>query len=212
MSESDLSRRGVLAAACGLAAASASAAEAATAPRVCLLGDSITAGYGLPASQALPARLQGELARLGHAVRIAPAGVNGSTTAGALARVDRAAAGAKVCVVALGGNDLLTGAEPAQVKRNLDGIVRRLQARGIRVVLAGLRVPPILNGAWATAFNDAFTSVAREHRLVFVPDMLGGVALNPRLNQPDGIHPNAQGVELIARRMAPFVARALAAG
>lgn len=187
-------------------------AEAQALPEVAILGDSITAGYGLPKSQSLPARLEAELTRLGQAARVRAAGVNGDTTAGGLRRVDRAApTGVDVCVVALGGNDLLLGTDPRAVEANLDAIVRRLRARGVTVVLAGVQVPVILAGAWGRNFNGAFQAVARRHGLVFVPDMLAGVALNPQLNQSDGIHPNAAGVGVIARRLAPYVSRALAA-
>lgn len=197
----------------GLAAGAAFAglnARAEPVRRVTILGDSITAGYGLPASQALPARLQGELARLGAAARVIPAGVVGDTTGGGLKRVDGAAAGADVCIVALGGNDLMQGADPALVRRNLEAIVARLKARGVTVVLAGLRVPPLLQGAYASQFNAAFDSVARGQGVLFVPDMLQDVVLNPAFNQRDGVHPNAAGVQVIARRLAPVVARALA--
>lgn len=205
----DLTRRRLLAA--GLTALAAPALAAPT-PRVALLGDSITSGYGLAASQALPARLQAELARLGAPARVIAAGRSGETTAGGAARVDRAVPkDVDVCVVALGGNDLLTGADPAKVQANLDRIVRRLRARGVAVVLAGVQVPPILGGAYARAFNGAFARVAKIHGVAFLPDMLSGVALNPNLNQPDGIHPNAQGVAVIARRLAPLVARSLSA-
>lgn len=202
-----LSRRTLIGA--GLAAVAVPAAAAPT-RRVALLGDSITSGYGLPASQALPARLQAELARIGAPARVVGAGRSGDTTAGGAARVDRAVPqGVDVCVVALGGNDLLTGADPAEVQANLDRIVRRLKARGVKVVLAGVQVPPILGGAYARSFNGAFAKVAKAHGVPLLPDMLLGVALNPSLNQPDGIHPNAQGVALIARRLAPLVARTL---
>lgn len=218
-----LTRRRALAAGLALSATLASAtlagatlaaapAAAQGPPEVAILGDSITAGYGLPRSQALPAQLEAELARLGRTARVRAAGVNGDTTAGGLRRVDRAApAGTKVCIVALGGNDLLLGADPKAVEANLDGIVRRLKARGVTVVLAGVQAPVILAGAWGRNFNGAFQAVARRHGVVFVPDMLAGVALNPRLNQDDGIHPNAAGVGVIARRLAPYVARALPA-
>ncbi|RAK57440.1 arylesterase [Phenylobacterium deserti] len=212
MTNLNFSRRAVVAAAAGLAVAPGlgGTAQAAVARRVTILGDSITAGYGLPASQALPAILQGELVRLGASARVVPYGVVGDTTGGALNRVDRAAADADVCVVALGGNDLLQGADPTVVRRNLDAIVRRLKARGVTVVLAGLRVPPLLQGSYAEAFNGAFASVARSQDVLFIPDMLNGVVLNPLLNQRDGVHPNAAGVQVIARRLAPVVARALA--
>ncbi|HEY8615294.1 arylesterase [Phenylobacterium sp.] len=215
MSTSDASRRAVLAAAAALTATAGlpTASEAAAAPRVAVLGDSITAGYGLPSTQALPSRLQAELARIGAPARVLPAGVNGDTTAGGLARLDRAVpAGVDVCVVALGGNDLLRGAAPAAIRDNLDRIVRRLKARNVTVILAGVQAPHILGGSYAREFNQAFASVARAHRLLFLPNMLEGVALNPDLNQRDGIHPNAAGVTLIARRLAPVVARGLQAG
>lgn len=208
-------RRAVLASAlAAFAAFPALAAGPRDAPirRVSILGDSIAAGFGLPAGQALPAKLQAELSRLGVSARVTAQARVGDTTAGGLKRVDRAAPpGTDVCVVALGGNDLLLGADPAVVRANLDRIVRRLKARGVAVVLAGVRAPPLLNGAWADAFNGAFAETARAHGAIFVPDMLAGVALNPRLNQGDGIHPNAAGVAVIARRLAPFVARALRA-
>ena len=210
----DFTRRGALAASGAVVlAAAGSPAMAQPLPQVAILGDSITAGYGLPKSQSLAARLEAELARLGRAAHVRAAGVNGDTTAGGLRRVDRAVpAGADVCIVALGGNDLLLGADPKAVEANLDGIVRRLKARGVTVVLAGVQVPVILAGAWGRNFNGAFQSVARRHGIAFVPDMLAGVALNPQLNQNDGIHPNAAGVGVIARRLAPSVARALVSG
>ena len=208
MRSSRVSRRTALGLIAGLAADAT--ARAAPPTRVCLLGDSITSGYGLPAAQALPKRLEAELAQLGRPAQVVGAGLSGATVAGSVRRVERAiATGAKVCVVALGGNDLLNGAEPSQVRANLDQIVRRLKGRGITVVLTGVRAPPVLSGAWARAFNDAFASVAREHGLLFLPDLLAGVALRPELNQRDGIHPNAAGVGVIARRLAPLVARAL---
>jgi len=215
MSSSTFSRREACAAAAAFAVTPvlAGAADAAVQPRVAILGDSITAGYGLPSSQALPARLQAELARMGLSARVIPAGVSGDTTAGGLARVDRAVPkDARVAVVALGGNDLLLGEDPARVRANLDRIVARLRSRGVKVVLAGVRVPAILDGSYARAFNNAFASVARAHNVIFLPDLLEGVVLNPSLNQPDGIHPNAAGVTVIARRLAPLVAKGLQAG
>lgn len=208
-----VSRRAALVGVAGLFGTLAVPAMAAPARRIALLGDSITAGYGLPASQALPARLSAELARIGHPVRVFPSGISGDTTAGGAARVDRAVPkDVELCVVALGGNDLLLGEEPAKVQANLDRIVRRLKQRRVTVVLAGLKVPPILGGAYAREFNGAFARVARTHGVLFLPDLLEGVSLNPDLNQRDGIHPNAAGVSLIAHRLAPLVARGLQSG
>ncbi|MET0295711.1 MAG: GDSL-type esterase/lipase family protein [Phenylobacterium sp.] len=201
-------RRLVLA---GLAAAAAWPAHAARARLVVMLGDSITAGYGLAAGQALPVRLEAELARIGAPAQVINAGRSGDTTATAAARAARAApADADLVVVAVGGNDLLNGVAPDAVQENLDRIVRTLLARRQTVVLAGVRLPLLL-GDYAVAFNDAFARVARAHRLLFLPDLLAGVALNPDLNQDDMIHPNARGVAVIARRLAPLVAKGLAA-
>lgn len=203
-----VSRRDVVA---GAAVAFAPAAtHAVPVPQVAMLGDSITAGWGLQPHEALPARLQDELLGLGVPARILPAGVIGETTAGGLARVDQAVpASAELCVVALGGNDFLHAADPKAIEANLERIVWRLRARDVTVVLAGVRVPPILGSEYGLAFNGAFAAAASRHDVIFLPDMLEGVALNPALNQSDGVHPNAGGVALIARRLAPLVAQGL---
>lgn len=185
-------------------------ALAAGRPVVTILGDSITAGFGLPASAAFPARLQAELAKLGKSAVIRPAGVSGDTTAGGLARVDFSVQkDTSLCIVALGGNDLLRGLKPGTTKANLDAIVRRLKARKIRVLLAGLAAPPAIGGGYAREFNAVFPAVAKAQGVALYPNLLGGVAGMTRFNQRDGIHPNAQGAALIAQRLAPTVARAL---
>lgn len=200
---------GVLAAA-GTAAAPGTLTAARTPPVVTLLGDSITAGYGLRAAAALPARLQAELARLGAPARVRGAGVSGDTTADGLARVDFSVQGdTALCVVALGGNDLLQGLEPRLTRANLEQIVRRLKARHIAVVLAGLTAPRAIGAGYAREFDAVFPAVARDAGAVLYPDLLAGVARNPGLNQADGIHPNAAGVNVIAARLAPVVARSL---
>lgn len=179
-------------------------------PVVALLGDSITAGYGLPAKDALPAQLEAALAAAGTPARVRAAGVSGDTTAGALARVDFSIQDdTDLCVVALGGNDLLQGIEPATMRANLEGIITRLKARNIPVLLAGMQAPPSY-GAYATDFAAVFEGLARDHDVALYPFLLDGVALDPALNQDDGIHPNAEGVKVIARRLAPAVAAALA--
>ena len=189
--------------------AAAAPAFAAGKPRiVTMLGDSITAGYGLPARDALPARLE---ARLAPGVRVRSAGVSGDTSAGGAARVDFSVqADTAVCVVALGGNDLLQGLDPKQTKANLDRIIRRLQARKITVVLAGLTAPTAIGRGYAREFGAVYPSLAAQHRVALYPNLLAGVAGDPRLNQRDGIHPNATGVNIIAARLAPVVAKVLA--
>ena len=202
-----ISRRLLLAGLGSLAATPAFAA----APVVTVLGDSITSGFGLPAVSALPAQLQIELRRLGSPARVRGAGVSGDTTGGGLRRVDFSVRkDTAVCVVALGGNDLLMGEDPKVVHANLRQIIRKLQARGVTVVLAGMRAPEQLGGAYAREFNAVFRQLARTKGVVSYPNLLDGVVGIRSLNQRDGIHPNAAGVKVIARRLAPAVARALA--
>ena len=196
-----------------LLAAAASPALAQARPRiVTVLGDSITAGYGLAAREALPARLEKELAKAVPGARVRGAGVSGDTTAGGLARVDFSVQkDTAVCVVALGGNDLLQGLDPKQTRANLDRIIQRLKARGITVVLAGIVVPSALGRSYARDVAALYANLARKHGLALYPNLLAGVAGDRRLNQRDGIHPNAEGVAIIAARLAPVVARVLAA-
>jgi len=204
-----LIRRALLAA--GLAAL-APQARAARGPVVTVLGDSITAGLGLSAQAALPAQLKLALQRLGVDAIVRGAGVSGDTSAGGAARVDFSVQpGTSVCVVALGGNDLLQGLDPKTTRANLDRILRRLQQRRIGVVLAGLKAPPEIGRGYARDFNAVFPALAATYGARLYPDLLAGVARSRALNQPDGVHPNARGVQVIARGLAPVVARALAA-
>ena len=192
-------------------AAAALAGPAAAAPKVVtILGDSITAGYGLRAADALPAQLQAALARQGIKAQVRGAGVSGDTSAGGAARVDFSVQpDTRVAVVALGGNDLLQGLDPQAMQANLTRIVRRLKARGMKVVLCGIRAPASLNASYAREFNAVFPRVARSEGVALYPDLLAGVELDRGLNQRDGLHPNPRGVRIIARSLAPVVARAL---
>jgi acyl-CoA thioesterase-1 len=179
---------------------------------VTVLGDSITAGLGLPAREALPAQLQGALERLGVKAMVRGAGVSGDTTGGGLARVDFSVApDTNVCVVALGGNDLLQGADPKATKANLRRIIEKLKARRIRVVLAGVRAPPLIGASYAREFTNLYPSLAREMGVIYQPDFITGVVGVARLMQRDGIHPNAAGAKIVAERLAPTVATALRA-
>ena len=181
-------------------------------PVVTVLGDSITAGLGLPRNAALPVQLQAQLRKLGANVVVRGAGVSGDTTAGGLARVDFSVQkDTDVCVVALGGNDLLQGLDPKRTRVNLDKIVARLRARKIAVVVAGLQPPPVIGRTYARDFQAVFPAVAKAHGAFLYPNLLAGVAQVARLNQSDGFHPNAQGVVVIAQGLAPVVARALKA-
>ena len=179
-------------------------------PVVTVFGDSITAGLGLPAAQAMPAQLQAALQRLGVAAAVRASGVSGDTTQSGLARLDFSVrADTAVCVVALGGNDLLQSIPPEQTRANLDRIVKRLKARRIKVVLAGGRAPARTSGSYGRAFNGLFARVAKENAVPLAADLLAGISDQPRMKQSDGLHPNAAGARLIAERLAPVVARAL---
>ena len=202
-------RRALLAGA-GALVLSRPALAAAPEPVITLLGDSITAGFGLPADQALPARLQAALAALGVRARVRPAGVSGDTSADGLARVDFSVkADTALCIVILGANDLLQGIDPQITRRNLDTILARLKARRIPALLVGLRAPSAIGAGYARDFDAVFPDLARVHRVRLYPDLLAGVAGDRALNQADGIHPNARGAAIIASRLAPVAAAVL---
>jgi acyl-CoA thioesterase-1 len=185
---------------------------AASSRMVTILGDSITAGLGLPASAALPAQLHQALLKLGVANVVRAAGVSGDTSAAGARRGDTSVpAATAVCVVALGGNDLLQGLDPKVTYANLDRILTRLKQRQIGVVLAGISAPPQIGAGYARDFNAVFPALAKKHGVALYPDLLAGVARVAALNQGDAIHPNARGVKIIAARLAPIVARALKA-
>jgi acyl-CoA thioesterase-1 len=179
------------------------AAEADTRrPRIVVLGDSLTAGYGLDAPQAYPALLQRRLDEAGLAYEVVNMGVSGDTSAGGLRRLDWALEGdVRILIVALGGNDALRGLPPADLERNLGAIIDRARARGIDVLLCGMEAPPNLGAAYTDAFRDVYRRLAREKRVALLPFLLEGVAGDPQLNQADGIHPNEEG----ARRIADLV-------
>jgi acyl-CoA thioesterase-1 len=178
---------------------------------ITMLGDSITAGYGLPGRAALPSQLQAALTRMGVANVVRAAGVSGDTTAGGLGRVDFSVQkDTSLAIVALGGNDLLQGLDPRSTRANLDGILKKLKVRKIPVLLVGIAAPTEVGGGYARDFNAVFTSLAKAHGVPLYPNLIDGVARKRELNQPDGIHPNAQGVQVITAKLAPVVAKALA--
>ena len=175
--------------------------------RIMMLGDSITAGYGLPRGQALPVRLEAALRARGHDIRIIDAGVSGDTTAGGRARLDWALADRpQAVIVALGGNDGLRGIEPRSTEANLAAILDALAARGLPAMLAGMLAPPNLGAEYGRDFAATFARLsAARPEVVFYPFLLDGVAGDPALNQPDRIHPNDAGVAELVRRMLPAV-------
>ncbi len=180
--------------------------------RLLALGDSLTAGYGLPAGQGFVPRLEAALRARGRAVRVLDAGVSGDTTAGGLARVDWAMAEQpQAALVELGANDGLRGLPPRDSRANLAGILDRLKARNVPTLLAGMVAPPNLGTDYGREFLATFSDLARERpELVFYPFFLEGVAADPALNQADGMHPNQRGVEEVVRRILPAVETLLA--
>lgn len=178
-------------------------------PVVTLLGDSISAGFGLPAASALPVRLEAAISRLGLRVRVVGAGVSGDTTADGLRRMARdIPAETRLCVLALGANDLMQMVRPADMARTLDEIIERLKARNIDVLLCGMRAPPWA-GAYGQEFEAVFVTVAKRHGVAFYPFLLEGMALDPAFTLSDRLHPNAAGIDVIARGLAPVVVAAL---
>jgi acyl-CoA thioesterase-1 len=177
----------------------AATAPRAAAPRVVILGDSLTAGLGLPVDAAYPSLLQKRVDAAGLTFEIVNAGVSGDTSAGGLSRLDWALQGdVRVLVVALGGNDALRGLPPDQLKANLAQIVERAQARGIAVVLAGMESPPNWGRDYNVSFHKVYTALADTYHLPLVPFLLQGVAGSDTLNQADGIHPTAEGARIVA--------------
>jgi len=191
----------------GAAAPGPARAQQSAPVRLLALGDSLTAGYGLPAGQGFVPRLEAALRARGRQVQVLDGGVSGDTTAGGLARLDWALADRPdAAIVELGGNDGLRGLEPRQTHANLAGILDRLAARGIPALLAGMLAPPNLGADYGREFAEVFHRLARERpEVVFYPFFLEGVAAEPALNQPDRIHPNARGVEEVVRRILPAV-------
>ncbi len=179
--------------------------------RIVAFGDSLTAGYRLAPAQAFPVRLEAKLKERGHDVAVANAGVSGDTTAAGLARLDWAIPDdADAVIVELGANDALRGLDPAQARRNLDTILQRLKAKGVAVLIAGMRAPRNYGPEYAEAFDRIFPELATQYDALLYPFFLDGIALDAALNLDDGIHPNARGVDVIVERILPKVEELIA--
>ena len=163
------------------------------------LGDSLTAGLGLSKEQAFPALIEARLQAEGRPWKVVNAGISGDTTAGGVARLDWVyQQKVDVLFLCLGANDGLRGLPVAETERNLRLILDRARREGSRVVLAGIQLPENYGPGYRAAFARIFPKLAKEYRLPLLPFLLEGVALEPRLNQPDGIHPNAEGTLVVA--------------
>jgi acyl-CoA thioesterase I len=174
--------------------------------RLVVLGDSLTAGYGLPQEAAFPAVLERALKAKGYRVEITNAGVSGDTSSGGLDRLDWSVPdGTDGVIVELGANDMLRGLDPAVTRRAIGAIVERLKARNIPVMLAGMYASRNLGPDYVQKFDSLYPEIAKRHDLVLYPFFLDGVAGERSLNLPDGLHPTAKGVEIIVGRILPTV-------
>ncbi len=178
--------------------------------RLVVLGDSLTAGLGLPPGKAFPDRLQAALRAKGWDVDVLNAGVSGDTAADGLARYDWAVpADAEALIVELGANDMLRGLKPEATKNALSAILDKAHGAHLPTLLAGMRAAPNLGAEYDRAFDAVYPAVAKAHDVALYPFFLDGVAGDPKLNQADGMHPTAEGVEAIVGRILPSVEQIL---
>jgi acyl-CoA thioesterase I len=206
MSDFQPTRRFCLTLAVAAMISSPVAAQPARTVRVVALGDSLSAGYGLPQAAAFPNVLERELRKRGFAVTVENAGVSGDTSSGGRDRLDWSVAdGTDLVIVELGANDALRGLDPKITESALDEILTRLKARKINAILAGMQAPPNNGPEYVRTFNGLFQRLADKHGVPLYPFFLDGVAGDPKLNLPDGIHPTAAGIEEIVKRMLPLV-------
>ena len=194
----------LLAATAGLVFAGNTAKANDTKKRIVILGDSITAGYGLDLSQAYPSLIQQKLAQAKLPFIIVNAGVSGDTTAGGLRRVAWALSkGADVLIIALGGNDGLRGISPNETKKNLLGIVKkaRLKYPAIKTIIAGMQMPDNMGSEFTERFKKLFPQIATASNSYLIPFLIEGVGGDENLNQADGIHPTAEGQKVVAQNV-----------
>lgn len=174
--------------------------------RIIAFGDSLTAGYGLSAADAFPARLEQALRQRGHDIVIVNAGVSGDTASAGLARLDwTLAEGGDAVILELGANDALRGIDPAQTRAALDAIMTELRRRNLPVLIAGMAAPRNLGDAYVADFDSIYPELAQKYEALLYPFFLDGVATDPALNQGDGLHPTPQGVDIIVARILPKV-------
>ncbi|MDX3978276.1 arylesterase [Shinella sp.] len=167
-------------------------------------GDSLMAGYQLPASDAFPVKLQAALREKGYEVEIANAGVSGDTSSGGLARLDWSIPdGTRGVILELGANDALRGIAPEETEKNLDAMLTRLKERGIAVLLAGMMAPPNMGPDYGERFNGIYQRLAQKHGATLYPFFLDGVVTKANLQLEDGMHPNTEGVDVMVQTMLP---------
>ena len=199
----------MLTVACALAAVPARAQDKPV--NIVVLGDSLSAGFGLAGEASFPSRLSAALKAKGIAANINNAGVSGDTASGGLERLDWSVPeGTEAVILELGANDMLRGLDPDVTRRALDQIISKLKARNIAVLLCGMRAATNMGAAYTKAYDAIFPALASTHQVVFYPFFLDGVAADNTLNQRDGLHPNAAGVDVIVKRILPKVEELIA--
>ena len=176
--------------------------------KLLVLGDSLAAGYGLPPGDGFQPQLAAALKARGLDVQLIDGAVSGDTTAGGRARLDWALGdGADAAIVELGGNDGLRGIEPSDTQANLAAILDELTAKHVKILLSGMKSPPNLGNTYGESFENVYQRLGARPDVLFDPFFLAGVAANPALNQPDGIHPTKEGVKIILARLLPLILR-----
>lgn len=181
-------------------------AKTAAGPVALFVGDSLTAGYGVEPEESWPALLNADWEKKGLPWRARNAGISGETSAGVASEVDwTLTPEVKLVFICIGGNDGLRGLPTDQLKKNIETLIARLKKKGLRVALAGMRIPPNFGEERRREFTAVFPRIAREEKIPFMPFLLEGVAGDPALNQGDGIHPNAEGHKIVAAHVAEFL-------
>ncbi|HEX9961880.1 MAG TPA: arylesterase [Pyrinomonadaceae bacterium] len=172
-------------------------------PKIVAFGDSLTAGFGLSEKESYPFLLQQRLNAEGYNYEVVNAGVSGDTSQGGLERIDWSLEqeNVRILILELGANDLLRGLPPAKMKKNLGEIIRKAQAKKVQVLLCGMLAPPTMGAKYQQEFINAFPALADEYKVEFLPFVLEGIALDKKLNQADGIHPNAEGAKILAENV-----------
>lgn len=168
-------------------------------PKIIAFGDSLTAGFGLTEKESYPYLLQKRLDQQGFKYEVQNAGVSGDTSLGGLERIDWVLGqeNVKILILELGANDLLRGVPVERMKTNLDKIIAKAKSKNVEVLLCGMLAPPTMGSAYQKDYVNSFPDLASKHKVKFVPFLLDNVALNPKLNQADGIHPNAEGTKIM---------------
>lgn len=194
-----------------LLAPSGAMAQVTPAPlKIIVLGDSLSAGYKLPREAAFTSQLEAALKAKGYDVTVPNTGVSGETTSGGLSRLDWILADKPgLMIVELGANDGLRGIDPARTRENLDKILTKLREKNVPVLLAGMMAPRNLGSDYGKVFDAIYPDLAKKHGVPLYPFFLEGVAMDPKLNQEDGMHPTAEGVAIIVKNILPSVTAAL---